>query len=340
MGLDNYLHLSPEEQRLYCEQAGAELGLPAASIEKDFWVCWILRELFRLPGIGEHLTFKGGTSLSKGWGLIHRFSEDIDIVIDRACLGLPSGPERESGQAWKRYLDTLRDRSRAYIGETLAPVLETNLVRRLPASIEWALDHANEDPSNEALLFSYASHFGGDGYMKPVVKIEPGARSDTAPTESRAITAFLAQYLDGEIFEVRCVHPRRTCWEKAMLLHEELSRPDVQITRPRLARHYYDLYRLVETGIAQEALGDRTLFEAVRAHRAIFFRRGGSAQSTMHPGSFKLIPPTAQQVAWQRDYDAMRESMFYGPPAPTFDQILATLVSFEEQINAMDEVGD
>ena len=120
-----------------------------------------------------------------------------------------------------------------------------------------------------------------------------------------------------------------------MLLHEELSRPAVHTPRPRLARHYYDLYRLVETGIGREALEDEELFEAVRRHREIYFRRGGDVHATMCPGSFRLIPPSEHRAVWQRDYDAMRESMFYGPPAPTFPQILSVLETFEKAINAL-----
>ena len=121
--MESYLRLTPDEQRTYCEQAGADFGLPPASIEKDFWVCWVLKELFSLPGIGNDLTFKGGTSLSKGWGLIQRFSEDIDIVIKRSRLGAGERPEKESSNAWKQYLETLSEKTRDFIGNTLTPNL-------------------------------------------------------------------------------------------------------------------------------------------------------------------------------------------------------------------------
>lgn len=333
--MDSYLRLPPNEQRTYCEQAAADLGLPAASIEKDFWVCWILKELFSLPGIGEHLTFKGGTSLSKGWGLIQRFSEDIDIVISRSRLGKADGPERNSAKAWKHYLETLGEKTQDYIVHTLTPNFIDRLTSRLPKGMQWKLIHDRDDLANEAILFHYPPIFPEGGYLRPVVKIEPGARSDTAPTERRPINAFLTPMLKAEPFDVLCVHPKRTFWEKAMLLHEELSR---QVDRPpkaRLARHYYDLARLIEQGIGDEAMSDTKLFEAVAKHRAVFFRRAKAAHETMRRGAFRLMPSETQRPHWARDYEAMREAMFYGPPPPSFDDILETVEGFERRLNAL-----
>ncbi len=333
--MDSYLRLPPDEQRTYCEQAAADLGLPAASIEKDFWVCWILKELFSLPGIGAHLTFKGGTSLSKGWGLIQRFSEDIDIVISRSRLGMADGPERNSVKAWKHYLETLGEKTQDFIVDTLTPNFRDRLTSRLPKGMQWKLIHDRDDLANEAILFHYPLVFPEGGYLRPVVKIEPGARSDTAPTERRPIKAFLTPMLKAEFFDVLCVHPKRTFWEKAMLLHEELSR---QVDRPpkaRLARHYYDLARLIEQGIGDEALSDTPLFEAVAKHRAVFFRKAKASQETMRRGAFRLMPSETQRPHWARDYEAMREAMFYGPPPPSFDDILETVEGFERRLNAL-----
>jgi len=331
--MDRYLRLTPDDQRIYCDQAGARLGLPAASIEKDFWVCWILKELFSLPGIGEHLTFKGGTSLSKGWGLIPRFSEDIDVVIRRSRLGVADGPEKNSATAWKRYLDALSARTRDFIAGVLVPSLNNHLTRRLPKSLEWQLMHLKDDPANEAILFYYPPIFSGGGYLSAVVKIEPGARSDTAPTALRRIEPFLAGLLKTEPFEVLCVHPKRTFWEKAMLLHEELCRDDDRPPKARLARHYYDLARLIDAGVGSEALSDMALFEAVAKHRAVFFRRTKAARESMRRGSFRLVPSEAKRPYWERDYEAMRDVMFYGSPPPSFGDILWTVAQFEQRLN-------
>lgn len=331
--MDSYLNLPSDEQRIYCEQAAADLGLPAASIEKDFWVCWILKELFSLPGIGEHLTFKGGTSLSKGWGLIQRFSEDIDIVISRSRLGVTDGPERNNAKAWKHYLEMLGERTQDFIVNTLMPNFSERLIGRLPKNMEWKLIHHRDDPANEVILFHYPPIFPEGGYLRPVVRIEPGARSDTAPTERRSIEAFLTVILKAESLEVLCVHPKRTFWEKAMLLHEELCREGDRPPKARLARHYYDLARLIDAGIGDEALLDRSLFDAVANHRAVFFRKTKVARETMWRGTLRLVPSEAQRPHWERDYEAMREVMFYGPPPPSFEDILRTVGEFEHRLN-------
>ena len=165
--MDSYLQLDPEDQRTYCEEAGARLGLSPSSVEKDFWVCWMLGELFSLPEIGSALTFKGGTSLSKGWGLIQRFSEDIDIVIDREAVGASAEPPGTSRKLTDKYLEALSSRASAFIRERLHPELQSRISKRLPPALRGTLRHSGEDSNNEALLFEYASRFDGEGYVVP-----------------------------------------------------------------------------------------------------------------------------------------------------------------------------
>lgn len=333
--MDSYLHLSADDQRIYCEQASATLGLLPSSVEKDFWVCWILRELFSLPEIGGGLTFKGGTSLSKGWALIQRFSEDIDIVMDRTLVGVATEPPAGSRKNLDRYLESLTSGTKVFIRQRLLPELREHLHDRLPPAIRWTLRHSDEDPNNEAILFEYESRFDRGGYVAPVVKIEPGARSDTAPSDIKDIEPFLSPYLEDARFQVRCVHPKRTFWEKAMLLHEELSRQSGAPPKPRLARHYYDLSRLIEAGIGEQALADSNLFDAVAQHRRIFFRRSQAIHDAARPGTFRLSPHADQLQDWQRDYDTMREAMFYGEDPPGFGEILRIVAEFESRLNSL-----
>src|ERR1035441_7977279 len=146
--MDTFLKLSQDDQRLYCEQAQAKLGLPAASIEKDFWVCWILRELFNLPKWGEHLSFKGGTSLSKAWKMIERFSEDIDVVIDREFLGF-------GGTLSKNRKDKIRKVCSERIHQELFPALDARFREILPPEVQWSLRPATveEDCDQQTLFF-------------------------------------------------------------------------------------------------------------------------------------------------------------------------------------------
>ena len=148
-------------------------------MEKDFWVCWTLRELFSLPDIGPRLTFKGGTSLSKCHGLIERFSEDIDLVIDRAVFDIKPPDEAGIGSKEReRRLEQLKEASRAYIHAVLKPAVEQFLQSKMPAGRPWTLTEEDSPDGSIALLFTYPTVFGANASLNPVVKIEPGARSD------------------------------------------------------------------------------------------------------------------------------------------------------------------
>lgn len=327
--MDSYLQLSSEDQRAYCEEAAAKRGLPAASIEKDFWVCWTLRELVNLPEWGENLSFKGGTSLSKGWQIIERFSEDIDLVIDRRWLGFT---DEEPGS---KKLTRLQDECQRKIQDELLPLLTEKFEEKL--SIGWKLRPAEPSEGDaQTLIFEYPGVMQGEiNYLRRFVKIELGARSDTEPSDMRPIRPFLnevfPEILGNEEFYVRTVAPKRTFWEKALLLHEENSRPERPI-RDRLSRHYYDLWSMSEKGIAEEAIADLELFQRVVDHRKIFFKIGSVDYETMVQGRLKICPPTERRGPWAKDYDDMQAEMFYGEP-PSFDQVLARIAEIEAKFN-------
>jgi hypothetical protein len=275
--MDTFIAFSKEERRTYCNEAQALLGLPAASIEKDFWVCWTLRELFDLPEMGSHLTFKGGTSLSKAWKLISRFSEDIDIVIDREVLGFggDASPDRASSRKQlNKRLSALKEACRDLVQGEILTILRERIESDLGDSGEWSLEIDPDAEDGQCLLFTYPGVFPG-GYVRPVVKIELGARSDTEPSEVVSIQPYLSDafpdiFTSGS-FSVLTVSSRRTFWEKAMLLHEETSRPPDKPRKARLSRHYYDLWCLIKKGVAEAAVGDADLFERVAEHRQTYF---------------------------------------------------------------------
>lgn len=333
--MDDFLRLPAERQRTFYEEAQARLGLAAASIEKDFWVCWTLRVLFGLPGWGEQLSFKGGTSLSKGWRLISRFSEDIDVVIDREFLGF--GGEDLSSNRQKKLLTECSRR----IQTELWPELEQRLRKVLPEGLAWELVPADEeeDPDRQTLLFHYPSVFAEQAaYVRRVVKVELGARSDTEPIETPVIRPYLAEafpeLLKESAFSLCTVAARRTFWEKAMLLHEETFRPADKRRKARLSRHYYDLWCLIRAGIAAQAAGDLDLFDRVASHRQVFFKQRWVDYDTLRKGQLRLVPSAEQEPAWRSDYNAMREEMFFEDP-PAFDEVLAAVRQFEEEFNRL-----
>lgn len=338
--MNTFLQLPADRRRRFCEEAQAVLGLPAESIEKDFWVCWTLRELFALPGIGSQLTFKGGTSLSKCWKLIERFSEDIDLVVDRETLGFggDKAPQQSgiTGKERERRLVALKTASQYYIRETLKPALEGVLQLSLTAALPWSMEEASASDGGIALLFVYPAAFPPRPGFIQKVKIEPGARSDIEPTETPVISTYLEQALPKAVptspFAVRTVAPQRTFWEKAMLLHEETYRDSAGGLKSGLSRHYYDLHSLIKAGVAAKAAADLNLFERIAAHRAVFFRKKKEAQASLQPGSLRLLPPANTLAAWKQDYEKMRDFYFFGE-VPKFDEIVRVVGEFEQQFN-------
>ena len=339
--MNEFLTIPDDRRRLVCDQTGAQLNMPAATVEKDFWVCWVLEKLFQLPSWGPHLTFKGGTSLSKGWQLIRRFSEDIDIVIDREPLGFggEDAPDKApSKKQTKKRLDALRETSQTCVAEQIHPQLVEVIAEDIPAEWQWALVPDPDDPDAQSIQFIYPTAFPDRReYLRQAVKIELGARSDTAPTQDIQIQSYIADAFSGFFkkpdFVVRAVSPVRTFWEKAMLLHEETFRTlDKKQRKARMARHYYDLYCLIRAGIAAEAAKDLELFHEIAHHRQIYFRYTWVDYSTLQPGQLRLMPRDEQMANWRTDYNAMQDDMFFGD-VPPFGDLMQVVEEFQEAFN-------
>lgn len=337
--MDGVVKMSAQERRLVCIQAEERVGLPAASIEKDLWVCWTLRELGGLAGLGEHLTFKGGTSLSKAWKLIDRFSEDVDLVVDRGTLGFggEASPDRAASTAQrKKRLDGLVAACRDWVQDRLQPVLGKRLSERVRGPHALRPDPDADD--GQCLLFEYPAAFreAEAGYVRPVVKIEFGARSDDWPSDSQAFMPYLAEALPeiapNAKVSFRTLAAERTFWEKALLIHEETFRPADKPRAIRMARHYYDLWCLITREVADKAAADEELFKRVVDHRQAFFRWSWVDYGTMRRGCLRLRPADVALEAWRRDYDAMAGAMFFGR-VPSFDDVLDVVKDFERRFN-------
>ena len=339
--MDAFLHSPPERQKKACLELQDEMHLHAQSVEKDLWVCWTLRELFSLPGVGEHLTFKGGTSLSKAWKLIRRFSEDIDLIVDKEALGFggDAAPDKAaSNKQRKARLEALMAASRQWVQGTLQPALATRIATALGDDAACKLEVDPDMPDGQCLLLHYPSAFENEaGYIKPVVKIELGARSDDWPNSECPIQPYLAerfpQLMPEGPFSVRVLAAERTFWEKACLLHEETFRPHDKPRKLRMARHYYDLWCLLRAGVGERALANTALFQRVAEHREIFFRYAWVDYSTHKPGTFRLSPPSDHLANWRSDYQAMLGPMFFGE-VPDFDEIMKAVSEFEKTFNA------
>ena len=331
--MNGWFKLSTKDREALCEVTSVRLGIATVSVEKDFWVCWTLREMFTLPEWGPQLTFKGGTSLSKAWKLIDRFSEDLDIVIERKFLGF------EGSALSRNQVEKLKNVCSKRIKEDLLPTLHSRIARAMPKGEKWTLELAgkNVDPDQQTLLFTYPSVLPEkQTYVARSVKIELGARSETEPAEEPTIQPFVVddanEALGPSAFTVKTVAARRTFWEKAMLLHEEYHRPAGKPIKPGLSRHYYDLWSLIEKGIAAEAVADSSLFERVALHSKSFFRQTWLDYETLKRGTLRMVPPASRLGKWRGDYEAMRGEMFLSEP-PEFDEILAAVKKFESSFN-------
>jgi hypothetical protein len=339
--MDRFLAMPSDRRAIAFAKAGAASGWPTASVEKDFWVCLLLREVFGLPAYGQHIIFKGGTSLSKAWHLIDRFSEDVDLSIDREALGF--GGERApeaavTGKERKRRLKALAIACRNAIYQEIAPALRNRLAVLLPSRDSWSLDPDADDPDDQSLLFAYprTEDPRAIGYLRPVVKLEFGSRSDPWPNDCCQIVPIVAQQLpllfDSPAGTVRALRPERTFWEKAMLVHEERFRPVDRPRRARLARHYYDLWRLILSGVGVRAAADEDLFVRVAKHRELYFAQTWVDYRTLQRGSLQMLPLERQAAEWRADYQAMRAAMFVDEPPP-FEDLLRVVERFQDDFN-------
>jgi hypothetical protein len=325
-----------EKVRIYIE-AQAKLNLPAEYIEKDVWVCWCLRELFTLPGWGDKLTFKGGTSLSKAYQLIDRFSEDIDVTIGRKALGFEDPIEGTSRTQTKKALAGLKEKSVQCVREQLLPAIRESVLRKVPGTTEESVMLDPDAEDGQSILFGYPSVFSNPaGYVKRSVKLEFGARADTWPSKEPQISCYVAQafprLFQNAGFAVRTLVAERTFWEKAMLLHEwTYIMENGKELRSRQARHYYDLWCMINKGVGDSAAADLALFESIREHRRVFFESSKVDYDAMRPGSMRIAPLESQRAAWETDYAQMNE-MFLGD-APPFADVLETVKSFELRFN-------
>ncbi len=209
----------------------------------------------------------------------------------------------------------------------------------MPETCEWALEPDPDDPDEQTLLLFYPTAFPEQAaYLRRAVKIEMGARSDTDPVESIGVRPYISDAFPDLLSvpgtDVQAVMPRRTFWEKVMLLHEESFRPEAKKgPRESMARHYYDLYRLIQAGIGDQAIKDLDLFHRIAAHRQVFFRYSWFDYSTFVFDQLRLVSADADRPAWQADYEAMQQEMFYGY-VPSFDEILSVVGDFQARLNA------
>lgn len=331
-----YIDLNISDRQDICNRVQAELGLNRQIVEKDWWVTAVLRALFELP-YSESLSFKGGTSLSKCWSLIDRFSEDVDIAVNREFLGF-------GGELTRTQIsDKLRRAACSFVRERLQTDLRQRMMEQgIPAdkfnvSVN-ITPISTTDP--ETIEVQYDSIFDELPYIKRKVVIEVGGRSMNEPT----INVFVRSMIDSvynnapfveQDFEVRAVLAERTFIEKICLLHEEFAKPHNLIRTERMSRHLYDIVKITDSPYAEYAITDKDLYLSVIEHRHTFIGLKGFDYNTLRPQTISIVPPDDIIDAWREDYETMRETMIYGE-SMSFDRIVEKVTELNERLNKIE----
>lgn len=332
---NKFLNL-PEKTRINAFNNVAEKkGITPFAVEKDWWVTQSLSIIFEMDE-AKYLVFKGGTSLSKSWNLIQRFSEDIDLAIDREFLGFTEISKRKTN---------LRKKSGKFVSEEFYPKLQKCFEEKgIAEGVTFALeDVQSSDQDPRIINIYYPSIIETKGYLNPRVQIEIGCRSLKEPFSDRLISSFVDQeYKDLEFasdeFRVPSVNPERTFLEKIFLLHEEFQKPYDKIRVNRLSRHLYDIYSLYHSEFKDKALQDEDLYKTIVHHRIEFTKVAGVDYLLHNPQTINLIPPDTIIKKWEEDYETMKSEMLYSEHRPNFSEIIKTLEKLKSEINKLEWV--
>lgn len=329
------IDLESKKQREIINNASQKTGLSPVSIEKDWWVVQVLQALFSLP-YSEHISFKGGTSLSKCWHLIERFSEDVDVAIDREFLGFGEPLSRT------QISDKLRRASCAFVRERLQYDLRERLLALgigedvFDVSVN-ITPVSTTDP--EVISVRYRSVLQPSDYIPSTVKVEVSGRSMGEPVVMGEVRSIIDESYPDAVFAgtpaaVRVVSAERTFLEKMFLLHEELAKPPEHIRVDRMSRHIYDLARMSDAGVADKALADESLYHGVVEHRRKYIGLKGFDYDDLYPSTLRIVPAETTSELWREDYKTMREQMVYGE-APAYDELTGFLSKLNDRVSKL-----
>jgi hypothetical protein len=335
----NEIARMPADKRaeLFAETADRK-DLSEAIVEKDFWVCWVLKQLFSIDAFTGRLLFKGGTSLSKIFHAINRFSEDIDLAVDYAALGFTRerDPRQEEISKTKRagILAEMMTECQRYIGGEFLEALRTRCTEILGPAEEWSLGVSEHDPNVIGFRYPAASSKSLP-YVFPQVVLELGTHAEFVPHDRFRMRSFVSEEFpklvpEGDV-EVIALLAKRTFWEKATILHAEYYRPAERPIPDRYSRHYYDVAMLAQSPIRAEALADKELLAQVVSHKETFYPSAWARYDLARPGELHVVPPDTRIAALARDYRNM-EVMIFGE-APPFGWVIKTLAGLEQDIN-------
>lgn len=332
--LQEWFKLTDENRRNIFEEIAKKMSLPeVAAAEKDWWVTRTLQLVFKTE-IAPHTVFKGGTSLSKAWNLIDRFSEDIDLALDRKFLGFNKADAEMNGSQ----VSKLRRQSFKYISENYFPLLQKTFYDAGFTDVKLALSEIksnDEDPVK--IEVSYTSITEPSEYLPPRVLVEIGSRSEKEPFSEKQFSSFVGEHFKGRNFadnsiSIPTVNPERTFLEKIFLLHEEFQQAAEKVKVDRQSRHLYDLEKLMGTEFGIKALADKNLYQHIVEHRKTITPIRGIDYANHAPEKINPIPPDNMIAEWKKDYEQMQQSMIYRESL-SFDKLIGRLTELKNRIN-------
>ena len=314
-----------ERKELFVETANIK-GISPAIIEKDFWVCWTLKRVFEHPTLSKLLMFKGGTSLSKVFHLIERFSEDIDMILDWRVVTSRDPLEQISKAQQDKLNKEINKHAIEYIADELLPLIQKTIEPTCSCSVD--------DKDKHNINIKYPSSFSDD-YLRPEVLLEIGPLASWLPSDSYSITPYAAEAFPDVIKKPECkvnaITAERTFWEKATILHHEAHRPAESSQPSRYSRHYYDMYMMANSEVKEMALNNLHILDDVVDFKKRFYPRSWANYDLAKPGTIKLIPEDCTLDNLKKDYISM-ENMIFGN-LPSFDEIIRVISELEKEIN-------
>ena len=323
--MDSVARMTSRERNDLFSQTAAQIGSTPAVVEKDFWVSWVLKKIFEDEFTAPLFIFKGGTSLSKVYKVIQRFSEDIDLILDWRRVAGEDPLQTRSNTQQAKFNKALLDQAVAYVASDILPAI---------TRLTYGLCTCEILDKPGVIHIHYPASFADD-YLKPEVQLEIGPFSAWLPSENRVISSYAAEQFPRVFQQPDCrvnvISARRTFWDKATILHHEAHRPADSPQPKGYSRHYYDLAKLAESAIKVEALEDRELLASVVEYKQRFYPRGWAKYDRARAGSFRLLPEGHVLTSVERDYSQMR-NMFFGD-VPDLGAILQTLRELEAEIN-------
>lgn len=329
--LKEWFKLIDDTKKNIFGEISAKTGLPPAVVEKDWWVVRTLDIIFQME-IGEHTVFKGGTSLSKAWNIIDRFSEDIDLALDKNFLGFEQITS-------KSQVNRLRDASYKYISEIFYPELIACYEKNgfdVVLKKEETESH-DQDPIEIEIFYNPLTE--PLEYLPSRIKIEIGSRSLIEPSTKRSINSYVGEYYPDRPFadipiNVPVVNPERTFLEKIFLLHENFQLPPEKMNVERLSRHLYDLEKIMDTEFGEIAFADGDLYNHLVEHRKLVTFIRGIDYGNHIPAKINPVPPDDKLKEWEADYKSMQVNMIYKPSLP-FDKLIVRIKELKDRINQL-----